>query len=152
MITQPHNTTGCIGGTAMFTCVINATVNISTDNIQWWRKRINHNSMPNEIKALASNIFSVTNSNNGRTITSVLIITVLRSDLMGPYWLKVADGTQMSDMAFLIIVPRGTYMCICVLCTYVHMSLCGHMYVHIYVWLCACVYVHMCVATRDTMI
>ena len=112
VITQPHNTTGCVRGTAMFTCVMNVTVNISTDNIKWWRIRIDNGSPPEEIKTQGNNVFSITNSISGRMLTSVLMITGLRSAHVGPYWLKVADGTQMSDMAFLSIIPSGTYVCI----------------------------------------
>ena len=103
----------------MFTCVVHVTVNISTDDIQWWRRRIDYNFPPEEVKTQGNNLFSITNNISGGMLTSVLMVAGLRSAHMGPYWLKVADGTQMSDMAFLTIVPSGTYVCICVLYMYV---------------------------------
>ena len=114
MITQPHNTTGCVGGTAMFTCVVHVTVDLSTNNIKWWRKRIDNNSPSDEIRTQGNNVWNITNSISGEMLTSVLMITGLTSVHIGPYWLEVADGTQliMSDMAFFSIILSGTYVCI----------------------------------------
>ena len=114
MVTQPHNTTGCVGGTEMFTCIVNVTVNISTDDIKWWRRRIDSDSSPNKIITQGNYVFNITNNISGGMLTSVLMITGLRSSHVGPYWVEVADDTQliMSDMAFLSIVLSGTHLCI----------------------------------------
>ena len=131
MVTQPHNTTGCVGGTAMFTCVMNVTVNIRTDDIKWWRKRIDNDSPRDEIPTQGSNLFSTASSINGGILTSVLIITNLRLLFIGPYWLEVADGIGSSDSAFLSIIPNGMYVRICILCMYGYMCLCGHICTYI---------------------
>ena len=139
VVTQPRNTTGCVGGTAMFTCVMNITVNKSTDNIKWWRRRIDDDSPSIEIKTQGTNLFSITRTISGGTLTSILMITNLRLAFVGPYWLKMANSTQLTDKAFLSIVPSGTYVC---MCAYV----CGLiMYVHTYVLLCACIRMYVCV-------
>ena len=104
----------------MFTCVMNTTVNISIDSINWWRIRIDIGySLPLQIRTRSNNIFSIASNISGGILTSVLMITGLRSALIGPYWVEVANGTQLSDMAFLSIVASGTYVCIYVQCMYV---------------------------------
>ena len=109
MITQPHNITGCMGGTAVFTCVMRLNnVRINTDNIAWWRRRIDQNSETQPIKE--NNKFNITNNINEKILTSVLVITGLRSGLEGPYWLGMANSTRWSDVAFLSILLNGMYV------------------------------------------
>ena len=38
------------------------------------------------------------------------MITGLRATYAGPYWLGMANGTQLSNVAFLSIVPNGMYV------------------------------------------
>ena len=116
MITQPHNTTACVGGTVMFTCVIDTSnVNISTVDISWWRKRRDHNNnllpdplMISQHGPIRSRII---NSITGGNLTSVLLINDVRSSDAGPYWLSLMD-TENSTIAFLSIVPNGMHNCI----------------------------------------
>lgn len=117
----------------MFTCVMNVTVNMDTNNIKWWRRRIDNDSPSEEIKTSGNKLFSIANNNNGGILTSVLMINGLRSAFIGPYWVKMTDGAQLSEMAFLGVVQSGMYVYICVLCRYVYMCLCGCMYVHTHV-------------------
>ena len=135
VITQPDNTTACARGTAVFTCVVEfQNVNISTEDIKWWRIRID--VVSNAPLFIRENIrFIVTSNISGGVLTSVLMITDLRTAFIGPYWLGMVDGTQLSNVAYLSIVPNG--MCMCCVCTnmYVYMYVC--MYVHMY----ACIYV-----------
>ena len=134
VITQPHNVSGCMGGTVMLTCVMRfQNVNISKEDIEWWRRRIDQNNNTEIIKPQGTTAFSITSNISGGTLTSVLMINSLRSQLIGPYWLEIADGTQMSDVAFLSIVPSGMcmYIHICILCMCVH--------IYTYVHGCSCV-------------
>ena len=112
VITQPSNVTGCVGGTAVFTCKMESkNVNISMEGILWWRKRIDDSSLPLLISTQGTNLFNITSNSNGGILTSVLMITDLRAAFIGPYWVEKTDGEQLSDMAFLSIVPNGMCMC-----------------------------------------
>ena len=125
VITQPHNVSGCVGGTAMFTCVMRfKNVNISKEDIRWWRGRINQSTNKHLLIRIQGNTaFSITSNISGETLTSVLMINGLRSAFIGPYWAEMADGTQLSDVAFLSIAPSGmcVYICICIPCMCVYM-------------------------------
>ena len=108
VITQPRNVSGCVGGTAMFTCVMRFNyVNISKEDIKWWRIRIDSTSEPLIVSAQTIRLFSITSNIDEGILTSVLMINVLRTAFIGLYWLGMADGTQLSDVAFLSIVPSG---------------------------------------------
>ena len=113
MITQPRNVSGCVGGTAMFTCVMRfQNVSISKEDIKWWRITTDHatNQWYLPIRLQGTTVFNITSNISGERLTSVLIINGLRSQFIGPYWLEMANGTQISDVAFLSIAPSG--MCI----------------------------------------
>ena len=117
MITQPHNVTGCEGGTAMFTCVMRFhNVNISKEDIKWWRRTFTEGRKT--IWTQGNKIFRITRNIIEGTLTTILMINDLRSHFMGPYWLEMADGTQLSDMAFLSIIPNGTYVLLYAYCAY----------------------------------
>ena len=109
MITQPHNVTGCVGGTAMFFCKMRfQNVNLSKEDIKWWRRRFDFPNMdPQIITTQGNTIFSITSNISGGTLTTVLMISRLSSARVGPYWLGMTNGTQLSDVAFLSIVPSG---------------------------------------------
>ena len=124
VITQPTNVSGCVGGTAMFTCVMRfENVSVNEEGIKWWRRR---NDQPTKklkiIETQGNKFFSITSNISGETLTSVLMINVLRSTLIGPYWLEMADDTQLSDVAFLSIAPSGMCVRIYAFCTcvYIH--------------------------------
>ena len=155
MITQPHNVSGCVGGTAMFTCVMRLqNVNISKEDIKWWRIANDHanNQKRLRIPTHGTIAFSITSNISGDTLTTILMINGLKSNFIGPYWLGMDGDTQLSDVAFLSITPNGTYVhirIICILCTcvytiQVHRCSCV---VGIYVHMYGDIYVHMCVAT-----
>ena len=112
VISEPRNVTGCASRTAMFTCVMKfQNVNISTVDVKWWRRRndgIFHDPLP--INTQGTNVFSITSSVSGGMLTSTLMITSLKSAHVGPYWFGMANGTRLSAVAFLSIVPSG--MCI----------------------------------------
>ena len=89
MITQPASTTACVGGTAMFTCVMNIpNVNISILDITWWRTRndidsdVHFRIIPKAIRRL-----NVNNRINQGILTSAFMITDVRSIDVGPYFL-----------------------------------------------------------------
>ena len=114
VITQPDNTTACAGDTVMFACVINtSSVNISTEDISWWRIRRDHNNNsirdPLMISQHGIQRIRINKTNNGEDITSVLTITNVRSSDAGPYWLRLMD-TKNTAVAFLSIIPDGMYI------------------------------------------
>ena len=116
MITQPNNTTACVGGTVMFTCVIDtANVNMSTEDISWWRKRRDHknNLIPDlfMISQHGNNRVGFNKSYTGGNLISVLWINDVRTSDAGPYWLSLMD-IENSTIAFLSIVPNGMHNCI----------------------------------------
>ena len=123
VITQPNNVTGCVGGTAMFTCKMESkSVNIniiSMEDITWWRRRMDDGSYtPQPIRTQGNNLFSITSNISGGILSSVLMVTDLRSAFIGPYWVGITGGERhipLSDMAFLSIVPNG--MCMYRVCT-----------------------------------
>ena len=82
-------------------------MNISKEDIKWWRRRIDQNNDPRIIRTQGSTFFSVTSNISGETLASVLMINSLKSAFAGPYWLGMANGTQLSDMSFLSITPSG---------------------------------------------
>ena len=105
----------------MFTFVMEfQNVNISTEDVKWWRRRIDDASNRSLlIDTKGNSLFSITSNVINETLTSVLMINGLRSGFTGPYWLEVADDAQpiMSAVAFLSIGPSGmTLLCIC-MCT-----------------------------------
>ena len=108
MITQPHNVSGCLGGTAMFTCVINIeNMNIDTQDIKWWTVRIGDAAQ--EIKE--TNLFIITSNISGGVLKTVLMITLLRSAHVGQYWVGMVADTKLSNVAYLrIIAPNGMYI------------------------------------------
>ena len=113
MITQPNNVTGYVGGTAMFTCKMESkNVNVSMEDIMWWRRRIDDDSyIPRPIRTQGNNVFSIISNISGGILTSVLMITDLRTAFIGPYWVGMTGGERhfpLSDMAFLSIVPNVT--------------------------------------------
>ena len=120
MITQPDNTTVCVGETVMFTCMIDTSnANISTEDISWWRKRRDHNNDllpdPSMISRQGSTRIRIIKHNNGKNLTSVLMINDVRTSDAGPYWLSLMDtehNTITSTTAFLSIVPNGMHNCI----------------------------------------
>ena len=120
MISQPVNITVCEGGTILFTCVIDIqNTNINAANISWWRKTHFHE---NDYLSLDSLMISQQSSHDfkidttiGDNLTSVLMITDVRTSDAGPYWLRLSDNknarcnTINSTMAFLSIIPNGMY-------------------------------------------
>ena len=106
VITHPNNVSGCVGGTAVFTCIMRfQNVIISKEDIKWWTIR----SSKRLIRTQGTNTFSITSNISGGTLSTVLMINGLRSALIGPFWLGMANGTQLSDVAFLSITPSGMY-------------------------------------------
>ena len=119
MITQPDNTTTCVGGTAVFTCVMDIlNVNISTVDIRWWRMRISLPQSPLPV-AEAVKRYTISNSINEHRVTSVVTITDVRLLDMGPYWPGLTDDKQLCNMAFLSILENG--MCVY---AYVYYAIC----------------------------
>ena len=57
VIMQPRNVTGCVGGTAMFTCVM------------WWRLTTNHSNMQQRriVRKQGTTSFNITSSISGET-------------------------------------------------------------------------------------
>ena len=113
VITQPDNTTTCEGGTAVFTCVVDIlNVNINTVDIRWWRIRLDQtSSQPLPVTETVTK-YTISNSINEHRVTSVLMITDVGSEHMGPYWPGLIDKKQLCSMAFLsITLQNGTYMC-----------------------------------------
>ena len=104
----------------MFTCVIDTSnVNVSTEDISWWRKRRDHNnnllSDPSMITQHGNKRVRIFNRNTVGNLTSVLLITEVRTSDAGPYWLSLMDtenSTITSTMAFLSIAPNGMHNCI----------------------------------------
>ena len=119
MIIQPDNTTVCKGGsinpTAVFTCEMEIlNVNVSLVDVKWWRIRndLNGGSVNITVNTQALARLNVNNSISQGTLTSVLMITNVRSTDIGPYWcvLMITNELVMaSNMAFLNI-PNGTYV------------------------------------------
>ena len=117
VITQPDNTTVCERGTAVFTCVMDiSNINISAEDIRWWRMRIDSFPSTQPIQG-AVNRYTISNDINEHRVTSVLMITNVRLVDMGPYWPGLTDDKQLCNMAFLSILQNGMcVLCICVLC------------------------------------
>ena len=111
MITQPVNTTGCVGETAVFTCVLDIQ-NLSMDMrkhyvLEWYRTRIDDNfPAKNESIPQHSRRFNITNTINVNTLTSVMNITNVTLYHKGPYWLK-GNNEDICSMAFLSISSNG---------------------------------------------
>ena len=112
VITQPVNTTACEGGTAIFTCIVDIhNTSIVTKTTQWWRTRIDVN-FPLPIKiAFTASRHNTVNSINGHRLTSLLMITNVKLTHRGPYWLKLNESRNLSDVAYLSVTPNG--MCAC---------------------------------------
>ena len=122
VITQPDNITVCEGGTAVFTCVMDIlNVSINTEDINWWRIRIDHKGLTEITETVTR--YTISNDINGHELTSALMITNVRLGDMGPYWPGLIDDNQLCSMAFLSTV-NGTYVCVSYVyyvCTYLHM-------------------------------
>ena len=134
MITQPDNATTCLGGTVVFTCVMDIrNVNISIEDIRWWRKREDNNMTI----MLSPNLkrYNITNIISEHKLTSVLMITNVRLVDSGPSWLGLTvQEKRLCNNAFLSILPNGmyihTYLCI----LYVYLCL-------LYIVVCRCLLV-----------
>ena len=101
----------------MFTFVMRFNnVEINEKDVKWWRRRINlpHNNQPQDrvLSTQGNNILSITCNISRGTLTSVLMINSLTSARVGPYWVGMTNGTQLSNVAFLSIVPSLRGMCI----------------------------------------
>ena len=125
VITQPDNTTTCEGGIVVFTCVIDIrNVNISTEDIRWWRIREDINKvamLPPSFKR-----YNITNNISELRLTSVLMITDVRLVDLGSYWLGLTIfNERLCNKAFLSI---GMYT----ICTLYTLRVC--MYVCTYVY------------------
>ena len=110
MIAHPDNSTVCNGGTAIFTCIIDIlNVSINTRDIKWQRIREDHNTTVMISHGVRR--FNVVNNISEGTLTSVVMITNVRSTDMGPYWLelKITNESMTSDTGFLN-VPNGMYV------------------------------------------
>ena len=117
VITQPDNITVCEGGTAVFTCVMDIlNANISTEDIRWWRMRINHNSLTKITETVTR--YTISNDINEHRVTSVLMITNVRLADMGPYWPGLIDDNQLCSMAFLNVVLQNG-MCVHIIRMYI---------------------------------
>ena len=114
MITQPDNATVCEGGAADFTCVINITNVSESIGVKWWRIRKDQNSGNVSIGTQGITRHNVINNINNINdiLTSVLMITDVRTTDIGPYWcvLITNELTIASNMAFLNIAPNGMYI------------------------------------------
>ena len=115
MITQPINTTKCLGEIAEFICVLDIQ-NVSMDMRRnyvpkWYRTRIdNSRAMNVSIPQHGHRRFSITRTIKNNRLTSVLSITNVTLFHMGPYWLK-KNNEDISNMAFLIInTSNGKYI------------------------------------------
>ena len=113
VITQPVNITACEGGTAIFTCIVDIhNTSIVTRKTQWWRTRIDQKiPFPFKIAFTASRHHTV-NSINGYRLTSLLMITDVKLTHRGPYWLKLNESRNLSDVAYLSVTPNGMYACL----------------------------------------
>ena len=110
VIIQPDNATTCEQGSVVFTCVMDIqNVNISKENVKWWRTRINDHEKYLVI-APAVKRYSITNSINEQILTSVLMIGDVRKEDVGPYWPGLTGEDTLCNMAFLSIVPNGMIM------------------------------------------
>ena len=81
--TQPRDVKVPLGGTAVFTCLVELrNENVHTDDVQW-------DHMGHAITSLSTNPYMVINDiTNGVTqINSTLIITNVRREHVGPYQL-----------------------------------------------------------------
>ena len=110
MITQPENATACVGGTAMFTCVMDIhNINISAKDVYWWRIRTdNNNPYPLILKHCFPRL-NISTSINGHRLTSILIIYDVTSVFNGPYWLGLFSTEGSSDKAYLSITANGMH-------------------------------------------
>ena len=102
----------------MFTCVMDIRkVNISTEDIRWWRIRLYLNSSKPLQLSRAVKKYNISNDINEHRVTSVLMITNVRLADMGPYWLGLNNDKPLCSMAFLSIVLQNG-MCIYVATCY----------------------------------
>ena len=114
VITQPVNTTGCMGETAAFTCVLDLQ-NVSMDMrenyvLEWHKTRIDDNFPAKNVSIPQhSSRFTVINTISNNTLTSVLNINNVTLTSVGPYWLKW-NNEDISNMAFLSITSNGKYV------------------------------------------
>ena len=114
VITQPVNTTGCVGETAMFTCVLdiqNVSMDMKNYVLLWYRTRIDENFHAANISIPQRRTprFNITNTISNNRLTSVLNITDVTWTHGGPYWLKW-NNEDISNMAFLSVASNGKYM------------------------------------------
>ena len=118
---QPVNTTVCLKGKAVFTCVLDVRDDsIDMSSISWWRSRSNQ-----AVAVRRNNRFSVNNTRSSYTITSVLTIANVLMHHVGAYWLGLNDKSLLSNMAFLSITSKGytylhTYVGLIMYTCYIH--------------------------------
>ena len=99
--TQPRDVTVPLGGTAVFTCLVELDENVGTDDVQW-------DHMGNVITHLSTNPYVVINdiTNEATQLNSTLIITNVMGEHVGPYQfvLDLNDGVVMSRRATLTVL------------------------------------------------
>ena len=94
-------------------------------HVTWWRTRIDNLPTINISVPLRGNRrFRITNTIMDNRLTSVLNITDITLIHVGPYWLRLNDNEDISNMAFLN-VSHG-------------------MYVHTYARMCEAMHICMC--------
>ena len=99
----------------MFTCVVDIqNTNITANDVKWQRNRTDQNRIISMISPHSPG-HTIVNNISEHTLTSVIMITDLRSVHMGPYWLEISEDRNrtLSDVAYLSIAPDG------MLCMYV---------------------------------
>ena len=114
VIDQPDNVTVCLGGTVVFTCVMDITnVSISEEDVKWWRIRTDHAQSSIKVRTqLPKNTrrYKVTNTINNKRLNSTLMITNVISTLNGSYWPGLMENSELCDMAFLSIIGKTNYV------------------------------------------
>ena len=98
--TQPRDVTVPLGGTAVFTCLVELNANVNNDDVQW-------DHMGSNITYFSTNPCKVINDYYGVTqLNSTLIITNVRREHVGPYQfvLDLNDDVVMSRRATLTVL------------------------------------------------
>ena len=108
---QPDNVTVCLGGTAVFTCVMDiSNVTINKGDVKWWRIRTDQSSGILPLSESTAR-YKVTNTINNQRLNSTLIIANVISTLSGPYWPGRTENSHLCEMAFLSINGMKNLMC-----------------------------------------
>ena len=103
VISEPDDVTVCEGRQAVFTCVLNTTINSS--DVQWYRF-IKDTSTTEMVDQYGTDIHNVTH-HSGNTLTSQLTITSARNSHTGYYWIR----TPSSDVCNAsLTVTTSTYV------------------------------------------